>query len=170
MAAIIKLPARQIRELLENSGETALDVANFNSYEQTVISGPRESIQRVTPAFEAAGAQVMPLNVSAPFHSRYMRPVREEFEAFLAPFRFSPLDVTVIANCLAQPYWNSELKANLSRQITDSVRWVETIEYLLRKPEPVFEEIGPGNVLTRLIAQIRTKAGSNSQAAERAHA
>lgn len=164
MAAVIKLTPQQIADTLNHSGESALDVANFNSYEQTVISGLRESIQQVTPALETAGGQVISLNVSAPFHSRYMRSVRDEFEAFLAPFRFSPLDITVISNCLAQPCWNSELKANLSRQITDPVRWVETVEYLLRKPDPVFEELGPGTVLTRLITQIRNYAGVDCRA------
>ncbi len=159
MAAIIGLSPERVTTALKNSGEDSIDVANFNSYEQTVISGPREAIGKIASALEAAGARaVMPLNVSAPFHSRYMQSVQTEFEVFLKSFRFLPIDIPVISNYLALPYWNSELKLNLARQITHSVRWVETVEYLLRKPEPVFEEIGPGTVLSRLIAQIRSRA------------
>jgi malonyl CoA-acyl carrier protein transacylase len=155
MAAVIGLDAARIRELLAASGADGVDVANFNSIAQTVLSGPSEELDRLGSPVEAAGGRLVPINVRTAFHSRYMRPVAQEFATFLAGQRFSPLLVPVISNFTALPYRDDEIVNNLARQIDHSVRWVETIQYLLNEPEPDFVELGPGNVLTRLIHDIR---------------
>ena len=98
-----------------------------------------------------------PLPVSAAFHSRYMADAAREFEAFLAPFQFSAPRTPVIANLSAQPYPadGEAAKALLVGQITGSVRWVESVRYLAAQGVDRFEEMGPGNVLARLVQQIR---------------
>ncbi|MGE0415790.1 MAG: ACP S-malonyltransferase [Acetobacteraceae bacterium] len=155
MAAVIGLDAARIRDAIGTSGITTVDVANFNSISQTVLSGPTEDLQRLGPALEAAGGRVIPINVRTAFHSRYMRPVAQEFGAFLERQRFAPLVIPVISNFTALPYRDDEIVNNLTKQIDHSVRWVETIQYLLNEPDPEFTELGPGVVLARLIQDIR---------------
>jgi malonyl CoA-acyl carrier protein transacylase len=154
MAAIIGLSPTQVRDVLQNSGLSAIDVANYNSPKQTVISGLQADVARAKDPFTSAGAKLfVPLKVSGAFHSRYMRPAQEEFAAFLEQFTFAPLQLKVVANYTAKPYTDSALKDTLVQQISNSVRWVETIEYLKQQPDPQFTEVGPGKVLTKLVAQ-----------------
>ncbi len=158
MAAVVGLSPDQVREALATASLATVDVANLNSYEQVVISGRKEEITQAVPALEKAGARVvMPLRVSAAFHSRYMRDAEAEFAEFLKTISFAPLQFPVIANVNAAPYRNSEIRNNLAQQIANPVRWVESVEFLLRHGPIDFEEIGPGNVLTKLIQQIRKK-------------
>jgi len=83
-----------------------------------------------------------------------MQSAADEFAKFITPFQFSPLQSKVIANVTAELYSDTLIKDNLVKQITHPVRWTETIRYLKNKGETVFIEVGPGNVLTRLVAQI----------------
>jgi malonyl CoA-acyl carrier protein transacylase len=158
MAAIIGLTPERIQDVLAGSEAGArLDVANFNSFEQTVIAGPKEDIDAVRPAFKSAGGRAIPLNVSAPFHSRYMRPAEEEFTAFLRGFTFSAPAIPVVSNATARPYENDALTATLARQIGSSVRWLDSVLYMLDRGVTDFHEVGPGNVLTKLVGQIRSQ-------------
>lgn len=159
MAAVIGMEPQTIQEVL-NSTEAGrrLDVANFNSYDQTVIAGHKEDLAVVKDQFEAAGVRAyIPLNVSAPFHSRYMRGAQTTFAVFLHDVSFTAPQIPVISNVSGKPYEGDMVRQTLSEQIGNSVRWLETIVYLLDQSEPVFEEVGPGSVLTKLVAQIRKR-------------
>ncbi|GIW80314.1 MAG: polyketide biosynthesis malonyl CoA-acyl carrier protein transacylase PksC [Gemmatales bacterium] len=161
MAAVIGLTPEQVREVVERE-LPAVDVANFNSYEQTVIAGPKSDIAAAASIFEKAGARgTITLQVSAPFHSRYMKPIEEQFGEFLQGFRFEPLQIPVIANYTARPYENEKIAEYLTRQISGSVRWVESVEYMLHQGVTEFKEVGPGRVLQRLIKQISGKFAKN---------
>lgn len=156
MAAVVGPGRDEIEAVLRASGIDSVDVANFNAPGQTVLSGPTADLERLSPAFKAVqGARFVPLNVRTAFHSRYMTPVKNDFAAFIADFRFAPLTVPVISNFTALPYRDEEIAHNLVQQIDHSVRWVESIQYLLQEDDPVFEELGPGQVLTRLVNEIR---------------
>ncbi|MFZ5638596.1 MAG: ACP S-malonyltransferase [Pseudomonadota bacterium] len=163
MAAVIGLDADAIANVLRDNGLGGIDVANFNSPSQTVVSGPVEEIKRAGPLFEAAGARMcMPLPVSAAFHSRYMEDAAKQFAEFLAPMTFAVPKVPVIANVTAEPYpvedASEAVKALLVRQITHSVQWVRSVRYLGAQGVDQFAEMGPGNVLTRLVQQIQQSA------------
>jgi len=160
MAAVIGLEPEKIQTVLFASDEgRRVDVANFNSFEQTVIAGPRPDLDAVKPALEAAGARmVIPLNVSAPFHSRYMREAQNEFDRFLQGFKFAAPAIPVISNVRARPYEGDMVRATLAEQIGNSVRWLDSMLYLLEQPDPTFEEVGPGQVLTKLLKQIQKRA------------
>jgi len=162
MAAVIGMEPQTIQEVLSSTeAGRRLDVANFNSYDQTVIAGPKEDLAVVKDQFEAAGVRAyIPLNVSAPFHSRYMRGAQTAFAAFLHDVSFTPPQIPVISNVSGKPYEGDMVRQTLSEQIGNSVRWIETIVYLLDQPEPVFEEVGPGSVLTKLVAQIKKRRRS----------
>jgi malonyl CoA-acyl carrier protein transacylase len=155
MAAVVGLNKEQIVEVLKQF--PAIDIANFNSPTQTVISGPQTDINNAKSAFEAAGSKMyVVLKVSGAFHSRYMKPAQDEFSEFLKDFSFQAPKTPVIANYTAQAYPNDEtgIKHNLAQQISNSVRWVETVQLLKQQPAPEFEELGPGRVLSKLINQI----------------
>jgi malonyl CoA-acyl carrier protein transacylase len=158
MAAVLGLDAGRVVALLGQEGALAIDVANYNSPSQTVLAGPLAELERMGPVLAAAGAQVVPLKVKTAFHSRHMKPVRDAFAAFLGGFSFRPLTLPVIANVTARPYRDDAVAATLVEQIDHSVRWVDSVRWLLAEPDPIFEEIGPGRVLTRLIQDIRRKA------------
>jgi len=156
MAAVVGLEIEAIREGLAATGITTVDVANHNAPAQAVLAGPTEDLEKVAPAFDGRkGVRVVPLNVRTAFHSRYMKPTKEAFGAFVAGFSLGPLMIPVVANFTALPYRDDEIAHNLVQQIDHPVRWVESVQYLLQETDPEFEEIGHGSVLTRLIADIR---------------
>lgn len=155
MAAVIGLGADRISELVFNFAFDTIDLANLNSPNQSVISGPAADVTAVATILEEAGAKVMPLNVSGAFHSRMMAPAAEEFRAFLGGFDFEPLKIPVISNALARPYENGQVHELLTRQMTSPVRWKESIQFLLRQGAKEFVEVGSGAVLTGLIRQIK---------------
>ena len=155
MAAVIGMQPNKIKQVLKDASFESIDIANLNSPKQTVISGRKEDIDAVKTVFEDAGVRLfIPLKVSGAFHSRYMQDAQNEFADFLKNFEFQPVQIPVIANYTAAPYQNDETMNNMVQQISSPVRWVESIQYLKQQPEPEFEEIGPGNVLTKLIKQI----------------
>ena len=160
MGAVIGLDAATISRVLQDSGLTTIDVANFNSPSQTVVSGPIEDIKRAGAFFEKAGAQMyVPLQVSAAFHSRYMEDAAKKFADFIAPMAFAAPRIPVVANATAQPYptFNASdaVKKLLVDQITHSVQWTQTVRFLLAQGVAQFSEMGPGNVLTRMVQQIQ---------------
>nr|OAI63977.1 poly(3-hydroxyalkanoate) synthetase [Ralstonia solanacearum] len=155
MAAVIGRAPDEIDSLLSRHGLEALDVANYNSSSQVVLAGPNEALDRAGAFFRDLGMTVVPLPVSAPFHSRYMQSAMQAFSEYLGQFSYSPLQIPVISNIHAAPYRDEDLVDNLTRQICGSVRWLDTVQYLIRQGEFEFEEIGPGNVLSKLVNSIR---------------
>jgi len=158
MAAVLNCQESTVQQILREHHLEGLDVANFNAPSQLVLAGLRDDIQRAQAFFEFDDVKYIPLNVSAAFHSRYMKPAMEAFGRFLQDFSFAPPQIPVISNVCARPYLIEQLKANLTEQIIRPVRWTETIRYLMGKGAPTFEELGPGSVLTRLIAEIQRAA------------
>jgi malonyl CoA-acyl carrier protein transacylase len=160
MGAVIGLKPDAIAAVISQNGLSAIDIANFNTPSQTVVSGPVDDIKRAGPLFEKAGAQMyVPLQVSAAFHSRYMADAAKAFADFLAPMSFAAPKIPVIANVTAQPYpagnASETVKAALVDQITHSVQWSSSIRYMIGQGVTQFSEIGPGNVLTRMVQQIQ---------------
>jgi polyketide biosynthesis malonyl-CoA-[acyl-carrier-protein] transacylase len=155
MAAILGMKGDAVASALAELGASSIDVANFNSPGQTVISGPKADIEAFAPQMKDKGARrVVILPVSGAFHSRYMKPAAEEFEAFLAGFSFNSLKISCIANCSARLYTDDSIASNLVKQIYSSVRWVETVKGLREQGADMFIEIGPGTVLSGLSRQI----------------
>lgn len=156
MAAIIGLKSEDIQKVLKENNLTSITIANYNSNTQIVITGPKDAITSAEPFFVKAGAMMfIPLKVSGAFHSPYMEPAQKQFAEFLQGFTFSTPKIPVIANVNAKPYQANEIQSNLAQQITHSVQWTQTIEHLLAQGEKTFEELGPGKVLTGLIARIQ---------------
>lgn len=153
MAAVIGLELEEVRDILE-ARFPALDIANINTRQQVVVSGPLDALGAAASEFEEAFATYVPLKVGGAFHSRYMIPAQRAFEAVLAPLPFQAPQLTVIANVTARPYEPGQLPGLLVAQLSSPVRWHGSIRYLLACGECSFVETGPGEVLGNLVKRI----------------
>ena len=156
MAAVIALEASRIQEVFASNGFTGIDLANFNSPGQIVISGPAAEIsESLIPLKEAGAKLVVPLKVSGAFHSRMMEEPAQKFGEFLNNFSFLDTSIPVYANVTAVPYPDSSsIPETLVSQIHCPVRWSDSILAMRSAGADVFEECGPGKVLTKLLRQI----------------
>lgn len=152
MAAVLKVPARIIQEHI--AGIAGVEVANYNSPEQTVISGTAEGVARAAEVLKGHKARVIPLPVSAPFHSSLMRPARERLFADIGKVALHPPRFPVYSNVLAKPETRPALiRELLLEQITHPVRWVEILQHLKEMGVRVYLEFGTGKVLTGLVGR-----------------
>ncbi|MEM0672022.1 ACP S-malonyltransferase [Dickeya oryzae] len=157
MAAVLGANEAQIRELLQIKRLDQIDLANFNTPSQIVISGPRSDIMNAVDAFEESNIRCVPLNTSGAFHSRLMQEAMEQFEKYLQSFQFSALKIPVIANKTARPYQEETLLTCLAQQIASPVRWTESIQYLMSLGTVTFTELGQGNVVGGLVEKIKAE-------------
>lgn len=158
MTAIIGRSSDQVRETLESEGLVEIDLANDNAPEQTVLAGSRSDLDRAAELFRSRGATVIPLAVSAAFHSRRMRAAADAFARVIAGVSLADPRIPVISNVTAAPHPTRDAAAMsdlLVRQIVSPVRWVESVRHALRGGIETFEEVGPGEVLTKLVQKIR---------------
>lgn len=160
MAAILNATKEKIEYILNDNDLSGIDLANFNTPDQTVISGLKNEIIKAEKYFLKEDIQFIVLNTSGAFHSRYMQSARDAFAEYLMEFEFSNLKIPVLSNVTAQPYKENEIAANLSNQICSSVRWYECIHYLMESGEMEFEEVGYGTVLTKMVRKIREQASN----------
>lgn len=160
MAAVLNASKEQIEALLAEHGLDDVGLANYNTPSQIVISGPAEQLVKAEPLFRQGKMRFYPLNTSGAFHSKFMLPAREKFAKYLKTFKLAAPKIPVISNVTAREYEAGELAQTLSAQIASTVRWSESVQYLLelaaeRGEEMAFEEIGHGDVLTRLVQTIK---------------
>lgn len=136
-----------------------VSAANFNSPEQTVISGAVQAVERAVYLCKEAGAKrTVMLAVSAPFHCALMMPARLKLAADLAQLAFHDPAISVAANFTATLVGTGdEARSSLIDQVTESVRWVECLQLLVSKGATHLIEVGPGRVLTGLTRQILGK-------------
>ncbi|MGP3976831.1 ACP S-malonyltransferase [Streptomyces sp. 8N114] len=167
MAAVVGVDEETVVGTLADPAFASLDLANYNAPDQFVVSGPGEAVDAACAAFEAAGARAVRLRVNAPLHSRYMRGVAEEFARFLDGFTLRAPTVPVLANVDALPYTADTVKERLTAQIASPVRWTETVRTVMRHGDFEFVELGPGQVLTKLVTRIRTAPNPLPTAAAR---
>ncbi len=157
MAAVLSFDKNK---LVEICAQTGAEVANFNSNEQIVITGHADKVALAIEAIKAAGGQkVIPLSVAGAFHSSLMKPAADKFKAVLSDALITPAAVKVVTNVNALPQDDAQtIKENLAKQITASVQWVASIEYMMGQGVNEFIEIGPGKVLKGLIRRINPDA------------
>ncbi|MBU0973593.1 MAG: PfaD family polyunsaturated fatty acid/polyketide biosynthesis protein, partial [Proteobacteria bacterium] len=159
MAAVMGMDEKTIRAIIEQSGCKQVGIANLNTPSQIVISGARSEIDRLGPFFEnRKTVRYVILNVSGAFHSRLMDAAGKTYAQFLESFEFCTPQIPVISNVLARPYPPGDEKKLLAQQMTHPVKWVESICYLWGKGVTEFTEMGPGNVLTKMVATIQQEA------------
>jgi trans-AT polyketide synthase/acyltransferase/oxidoreductase domain-containing protein len=150
MAAVVGLDPGKVTALVARSGVAGLDVANYNSATQVVLSGPHDCLAAIATAVRDAGGRYCPLNVSAAFHSRHMREAAQAFGEALGDVRFEPPRIAVVSNVTARPYPPDGIADLLVRQIYSPVRWQESMNMLIDAGVRDAVEVGPGSVLTDL--------------------
>lgn len=165
MAAVIGLNPDEVWRILVDRPDTRLWIANYNSPSQVVVAGSKGAVDTIGEMFgKKPACHIVSLKVSGAFHSPLMEKAGEEFQTFIKGIALEPPRIPVIANVSAEPYDAGTVKDLLVRQMTHAVRWTESIAYLLNLGETDFVEIGPGDVLTRLIGQIRRAIPAPSRA------
>ena len=159
MAAVIGAEDSLLERLAH---ETGVEIANYNSPGQIAVSGPTEALARFGEAAKAAGVKrVIPLPVSAAFHSSLMRPMAGELGKLIAETTFKPAQFPVVSNVTARPLPlddNAALKEELITQTYSPVRWIESIRTMYAGGATRFLEIGTGKVLAGLIKRIEKSA------------
>lgn len=157
MLAVIGLDGAAVARAIEGTG---LVVANDNAPGQVVVSGPVAAFEGATAALKAVGAKrVLPLRVSAAFHSPAMRAAAPDLVRAIAAASWRPLRYPLIANVDAEVHTDAtDLPELLERQVWSPVRWVETVRRAARMGATTFVEFGPGSVLTGLVKRIVPEA------------
>ncbi len=153
MAAVIGLDEVRTRELC---AETGVVLANLNCPGQLVISGAEEKIARAVELARPRGARkAVPLPVAGAYHSPLMAGAQPKLQAELAKASLSVPRVMVISNVTAQPHGDPrEIGDRLVEQVTSSVRWEESMRYLLANGFTRFIELGPGTALSGFMKRI----------------
>ncbi len=161
MSAILGLEEEKIIKLCQEvAAWGVVEVANYNSPAQIVVSGETKPLEKLTELAKEKGARkVIPLKVSAPFHSSLMESAKENLAHYLERVHFADPQIPVICNLNADYVKNrEEVKLALIEQMTHPVRWVDTIKKMNAEGIDYFIEIGPGKVLGGLVKQILPQA------------
>jgi [acyl-carrier-protein] S-malonyltransferase len=153
MAAIIGLEEAPTREVCAQAG---VALANLNCPGQIVISGATEKIAQACELAKAKGAKrALPLPVAGAYHSPLMAGAQPRLQAELANVAITPPAVAVIANVTARAHEGPEaIRARLVEQVTSSVRWEESMGYLIGQGFTRFIELGPGKALSGFMRRI----------------
>lgn len=159
MAAILALDSAQVETLCASvsaeSGKIVV-LANDNCPGQAVVSGDSEAVDELIKRAGAAGARrAVKLAVSVAAHSPLMASAADGFRQVLARASFSPPNAPVIGNVTAQPLVNAaDIATELDRQLTQSVRWTDSMRAMIEAGAETFVEIGAGNVLSGLVRRM----------------
>ncbi|MES0491376.1 MAG: ACP S-malonyltransferase [Leptospirales bacterium] len=173
MAALLieNIESTDFEQITKDAGA---EVANYNSTGQIVISGKKENVDAATEKLDSAieGIRIVPLSVSAPFHSSLMKEIEPEFKAFLESFapKFNLDNASkVLSNFTGNFHDSAGLIDNLVSQISGSVRWMENMRVLKDTGTDIYE-IGPNKILTKFFATIDVKVPAiiNERSAKKA--
>lgn len=157
MAAVLNAPEGSLEKALkEASKEGYVDVANYNSPVQVVLTGDEKAVNKAGELLLEAGARrFVPLAVSGAFHSQYLNDTSKEFGNFVKELDLSSTSIPVVTNVDAAATISAEdFRNKMPRQICSSVHWTQTIENMIKNGVDTFVEIGPGKVLAGLNKKI----------------
>ena len=157
MAAFIGLQEDVVAEVCETASSVGVvQVANFNSPGQIVISGSVAGVNRAIEIAKEKGARrAILLVVGGAFHSPLMEYACEGLQKALAEVEIKPANIPVYSNVHAKPVTQpDEIRRLLVEQLTSPVRWVEIIENMTQDGASEFYEVGPGTVLKGLLKRI----------------
>jgi len=163
MAAVIRLEDAVVEQICEAT-EGIVVPANYNCPGQLVISGEVDAINRACEALKEAGARrAMVLPVGGAFHSPLMEPAREELAAAIENTNFSKPTCPIYQNVTTTAVTNAdEIKQNLIAQLTNPVKWTQSVEHMVKDGATRFTEVGPGKVLQGLVKKIEPSAEAAS--------
>jgi [acyl-carrier-protein] S-malonyltransferase len=157
MAAVLGMESQAVIAACADAAQGQIvEAVNFNAPDQTVIAGHQEAVDRACALVKERGAKrVLPLAVSAPFHSSLLAPAAEALRERLAQTAVNTPLIQVVNNVdVAIERDADRIRDALSRQAMRPVRWVEVIEKLSANGVTTMIECGPGKVLTGLVKRI----------------
>ena len=157
MAAIVGLDIIKIEEACKLASDVGVvQLANFNSKDQIVISGSINAVKKAMQIAKEFGAKIVKeLVVSGAFHSPLMEPAKEKLNQKLNEIKFNEAEFPIYANVSAKPTKSGEeIKNNLSKQLTSPVLWLDTINNMSNDGLEIAIEAGPGKVLQGLVKKI----------------
>jgi len=161
MAAVLGLDADAVaKACAEAANGDIVSAANLNGGGQVVIGGSRDAVQRAGERLKAAGARrVIPLNVSAPFHTALMQPAQDRLAPELRALRTSKPSVPIVANVDADVKRDAAAAIDaLVRQVSSPVLWEAVVTRLASEGVTTYVEVGPGTVLSGLVRKVRREA------------
>ncbi len=165
MAALIGLELADVKSIAAEAQSAGIcAAANDNGGGQVVLSGDKLAVERAVEVAKARGAKrAMLLPVSAPFHCSLMQPAAEAMAEALAAVTVDPPVVPLVANVLARPVSDpAEIVKSLVEQVTGTVRWRESIQFMAQAGVTTFYEVGAGKVLTGLNKRIADAATASA--------
>ncbi len=163
MAAVLGLDAAKVVATCDDvtrgfgpESREVVEAANFNDPAQTVIAGTKAAVEKACEVLKATGARrVLPLPVSAPFHSSLMQPAAERLREALEAVELNPPTIALVNNVdVAVEVDAARIRDALYRQAFKPVRWVECVQALKVRGLDTLVECGPGKVLSGLVARI----------------
>ncbi|MGB8222053.1 MAG: ACP S-malonyltransferase [Polyangiales bacterium] len=159
MAAVLKAD-RTLVERICAEVPGLVEAVNYNSPQQIVIAGEAAAVSEAGTKLKEAGARASTLPVSAPFHSSLMEPAEERLREYMERIEFSRPSVPVYVNVNAHPVTDAvAAKEALLRQVSRPVLWEESVRAMIDDGVSLFVEVGPGRVLSGLLARIDRRAG-----------
>lgn len=154
MAAVLAMDAAAIEETIADI--EGVQIANYNCPGQIVITGDKEAVENAAPALKEAGAKrVIPLNVSGPFHSIYLKEAGEKLYQALSEVTLGELKIPYVTNVDASIVTDTtRTKELLKEQVYSSVLWEQSVRAMIADGVDVFVEIGPGKTLSGFMRKI----------------
>jgi [acyl-carrier-protein] S-malonyltransferase len=159
MAAVLKMGDEAVDRACRRAQEEVgapVQIANYNSPGQVVISGDRAALDRAVELLrEQGGRRIVPLAVSIAAHSPLMAPVVGEYRAAIDTTPIRAPQVPVVGNISARPMLDAgEVRDELAGQLTWPVRWTASVEWMVEQGVTRFVELGPKDVLSKLVGRI----------------
>lgn len=156
MVAVMGPSEEEIQEVISGLNNGVVEIANLNSPGQTVVAGNTIGVESFSTIMSERGGKIIPLNVSAPFHCRLMKPAAERLALDLDAISFSDPVFPVYANVTARPITSgNDARELLKKQVCATVRWTDSMVAVL-ETEAISDavEFGAGGVLTKLLKRI----------------
>ncbi len=157
MVAVLGMTPQKIRDVLAQlpSSEHKAEIANINCPGQVVISGEKSRVAAACTAIKNAGARrLIPLNVSGPFHTSYMKPVGEALEVYFKKITFKEEQVPVVYNTLGRTRGRHNIADLMVRQVQSPIYFQDSLEFMISNGINTFIEIGFGGVLKGFVKKI----------------
>lgn len=157
MTALLGMDDEKLKEMLNiASSEGIICAANYNTPDQTVISGETKAVEKANELAKEMGAKrVIPIAVSGAFHSPLMKPISEEFSRFVNDTNVNDANIPVVTNVDAKATVDkAEFASKMVKQMYSSVYWKQSVSFMVEQGVDIFIEIGPGKVLSGMIKKI----------------
>ena len=159
MAALIGIEINEVKKLIaELSNSLVCEIANYNSINQIVVSGDTEAIDLIIDKAKEKKIKAIKLLVSAPFHCKYMLETSNQLQKSFDKLIFKNPIIPIVSNYSAKPFEDLEdLKKSIVNQTFSTVRWYESVSFMIEKGTDFFLEIGSGSTLSNMIKRMEFK-------------